>query len=512
MTIINKVSSKTLMPGITAVPDVVDAPTIGTATDVGTSRAYNNGSATITFTAPVTGGTPTSYTATSSPGGLTGSGASSPVTVTGLSSATAYTFTVKGTNATATGPESSASGSVTATTVPQAPTVGTVSVTNTTTVSVPFTAGATGGSSITSYTATSSPSISLSVSGTTSPLTVTGSFAQATAYTFTISAVNANGTSSASSSSNSVTPYPMKFVAMSGLSINPNLAYSTDGITWTTAYTGKAESPDRLTKAGNYWFSYDAAVTAASLLRYSSDGITWTTAGVNSKTADSFSSKVQYAFSTYFMAGWRLATTPNYCYMYTSSTGTSSWTETLMSSITQAGQGGLVAANSAGTGISLLVVKANTYWYTTTSPTSGWTSYSPFPRTTYGPYKVMYVNDRWISAGDDGFSYSTNGTTWTASTGNQDGTANILWTGTYYVGGGSSAKIWTSSNGGANWTSNTISGITSNIQLAYGAGLVVGLQSNSYGSTNYYTSTTGTGSWTTRTFPFNSYGTEIYYA
>jgi hypothetical protein len=46
--------------------------------------------------------------------------------------------------------------------VPQAPTVGTASVTNSTTVSIPFTAGATGGSTITSYTVTSSPSISLS--------------------------------------------------------------------------------------------------------------------------------------------------------------------------------------------------------------------------------------------------------------------------------------------------------------------------------------------------------------
>ena len=209
MTIINKVSSKTLMPGITAVPDVPDAPTGVSATDVGTSRAYNNGSATVSFTPAATGGgSITSYTATSSPGSFTASGASSPLTVTGLSSATAYTYAVTATNASATGPASSSSSSVTATTVPQAPTIGTASVTNSTTVSIPFTEGATGGSSITSYTATSSPSISLSVSGTSSPLTVTGTFATSQAYTFTISAVNTNGTSSASSASNSVTPKP----------------------------------------------------------------------------------------------------------------------------------------------------------------------------------------------------------------------------------------------------------------------------------------------------------------
>ena len=89
--------------------------------------------------------------------------------------------------------------------VPDTPTIGTVSVTNGTTVSIPFTAAATGGTP-TSYTARSSPSITLSVSGTSSPLTVTGTFVNNQAYTFTIQAVNSTGTSPASSSSNSVTP------------------------------------------------------------------------------------------------------------------------------------------------------------------------------------------------------------------------------------------------------------------------------------------------------------------
>ena len=40
-----------------AISDVPDAPTIGTATG-------GDGQATVTFTAAVTGGTPTSYTAT----------------------------------------------------------------------------------------------------------------------------------------------------------------------------------------------------------------------------------------------------------------------------------------------------------------------------------------------------------------------------------------------------------------------------------------------------------------
>lgn len=195
------------------IPDIPGTPTIGTATDVGTNRAYNNGAATITYTGNAYWGT-APHRATSSPGSFNALASSSPITVTGLQSATAYTFTVSGESFAGSSAASAASNSITATTVPQTPTIGTVSVTNSTTVSIPFTAGATGGKTISSYTVTSSPSISLSVSGTTTPLTVTGSFVANQAYTFTIAAVNANGTSLSSSTSNSVTPLATEVVPM----------------------------------------------------------------------------------------------------------------------------------------------------------------------------------------------------------------------------------------------------------------------------------------------------------
>ncbi len=93
---------------VTAGVTVPAAPAIGTA-------VAGNAQALVAFTAPtVTGGTPiTSYTATSNPGGLTASGAASPITVSGLTNGTPYTFTVVATNSAGNGPPSAASNSVT---------------------------------------------------------------------------------------------------------------------------------------------------------------------------------------------------------------------------------------------------------------------------------------------------------------------------------------------------------------------------------------------------------------
>ena len=91
-------------------PTVPGAPTIGTAT-------AGDAQATVTFSAPFSdgGSAITSYTATSSPGAMTATGSASPLTVTGLTNGTAYTFTVTATNAIGTGPASAASNSVTVT-------------------------------------------------------------------------------------------------------------------------------------------------------------------------------------------------------------------------------------------------------------------------------------------------------------------------------------------------------------------------------------------------------------
>ena len=107
MTITNRVSLKSVNGGNTPIADVVDAPTIGTAT-AGVEAA------TVAYTAATTGGAATSFTAISTPGSITGTGAS-PITVSGLTGGTAYTFKVYGTNAAGvwTATQSQASNSVT---------------------------------------------------------------------------------------------------------------------------------------------------------------------------------------------------------------------------------------------------------------------------------------------------------------------------------------------------------------------------------------------------------------
>ena len=105
---ITRVSTQGLTRSGTAIADVPDAPTIGAISDPGT-----DGYATVAFTAAATGGAVTTYTATSTPGSITATSATSPITVTGLTLNTAYTFKVKGANSTATGAESAASSSFT---------------------------------------------------------------------------------------------------------------------------------------------------------------------------------------------------------------------------------------------------------------------------------------------------------------------------------------------------------------------------------------------------------------
>ncbi|GAB1115031.1 MAG: hypothetical protein SwStaBPW_17600 [Shewanella algae] len=90
-----------------AVPTVPGAPIIGTASAL-------DGQAVVNFSAPASdgGSAITSYQVTSSPGGITASGANSPIGVAGLTNGTSYTFTVQAINAVGTSSPSAPSNSV----------------------------------------------------------------------------------------------------------------------------------------------------------------------------------------------------------------------------------------------------------------------------------------------------------------------------------------------------------------------------------------------------------------
>lgn len=301
---------------------VPNAPTIGTATDVGSSRAFNNGAAVVTFTQSLIGFEATSFTATSSPGGYTATGASSPLTVTGLQSNIAYTFTVTATNFVGTGAASTASNSITATTVPQAPTIGTPTLadgqafTSAANIGVVFTANATGGKAITTFTATSSSTIS--ISGTTSPITVNDPVG--TARTYTVTAANANGTSLASSASAAITPSSVpqaptinSITNVAGRPVNSpqaSVAFNanaTGGSTITgftvtsssgTTNTG-ATSPILVTESASGTYTYTVTATNARGTSLASVGVGGSTSSVpNAPTIGTLSNVTGIAFGS----------------------------------------------------------------------------------------------------------------------------------------------------------------------------------------------------------------------
>jgi len=165
------------------------------------------GQANVSFLTPFANGSPIEgYTVTVEPGGKTVTGSGPPVTVTGLTDGTSYTFTITATNAIGTSLPSAPSNPVTPLTVPGAPTavVANVNANFPDEASVSFTAPASdGGAAITSYTVTATSSnggLTRMATGSGSPIVLTG-LGGAKTYTFTVTATNTAGTGPASAPS-----------------------------------------------------------------------------------------------------------------------------------------------------------------------------------------------------------------------------------------------------------------------------------------------------------------------
>ena len=269
--------------------------------------------ATVSFI-PSTGAT--SYTATSTPSGLTGTGTASPITVSGLSPGT-YTFTVTATGVLGTSVPSTASNAV-AVTAPSAPTGVSATITESA-ATVSFTAS----TGATSYTATSSPG-GIMGTATSSPITVTG-LALGTSYTFTVTASNAGGTSPSSTpASNQVTAPDgsTSALAVSSAAYLTANGKTTNGVYWINLPTAGATQIycilDPAVDGGGWMMAMKA--TQGTTFPYSSSY--WTTVNVLNNTdntrndADAKFNSMNYYVATDMMALW-----PDVPYNYGSGTG-----------------------------------------------------------------------------------------------------------------------------------------------------------------------------------------------
>lgn len=223
-----------------------NAPTIGTA-------SAGNNQATVTFTAPTdTGGaTITTYTVTSNPGNITATGASSPITVTGLTNGTAYTFTVTAANSAGVGPASAASNSVTP--APTPPVAGAVTATvayaSSANVITPV---------LSSGTATSLAVATQPTHGTASVSGLTLIYTPAASYsgtdTFTYKAVNSGGSSAAATVTVTVTPQAPTAAAVNMTveinSVNNNVPLALSGGAATSVAVATAPSHGTTTVSG----------------------------------------------------------------------------------------------------------------------------------------------------------------------------------------------------------------------------------------------------------------------
>jgi hypothetical protein len=258
----------------------------------GVSAVPGDTQATVSWTAPVSNGGAaiTSYSVTSSPGGLTATtaGATSAL-VTGLTDNTPYTFTVTATNVIGTGPASAASSPVTPAGVPAAPTAVHASPGNTQ-ATVGWTAPSNGGSAITGYTVTSSPGGLTANVGATTSATVTG-LTNGTPYTFTVTATNAIGTGPASAASSPVTP-------VSGIATSNSAEGGTAGTSVTAANSGGASgNPFTVfTKGTGAALVYSTAAKAHGSLGYALTGTsgTATSIGWNGYSASSMAVRFYY--------------------------------------------------------------------------------------------------------------------------------------------------------------------------------------------------------------------------
>ena len=193
-------------PATTAAATLVPSTVPGAPTDV--DATPGNGSAAVVWTAPGNGGSPiTGYTVTSTPGDKVcqTTGATTCV-VTGLTNGVTYSFVVVATNVRGNGPTSTTSNTVKPEDLPGAPTHVAATALNKA-ASVIWTAPATvGGSALTGFLVTSTPTTKTCTTSGATSCTVSG-LKNGVIYSFRVRAQNTFGYGPSSAASNAVTPF-----------------------------------------------------------------------------------------------------------------------------------------------------------------------------------------------------------------------------------------------------------------------------------------------------------------
>jgi hypothetical protein len=280
----------------------------------GVTATAGLGSATVSWSAPSSGGAPSSYVVTpyiattaQAPTTVTGSPPATTTTISGLTPGTSYTFTVRATNTTGSGPDSSPSNAVTPATaaVPGTPTAVTAAARNQSAL-VSWTGPASdGGSPITNYRITpfigTTAQASTTVAGSATSATVS-SLTNGTSYTFTVTAVNAIGSGVASAASSAVVPRATIFEQ--GVPATPDVADSSSvvlGVKFTSDNGGKIRG---------IRFYKSAANTGSHVVSlWSSTGTLLAQATATGESASGwqevvFASPVTIAANTTYVAGY----------------------------------------------------------------------------------------------------------------------------------------------------------------------------------------------------------------
>ena len=227
-----------------------------------------NGDALVSWSAPVGGDAPSSYTVTSSPGGLTCTvnAPATSCTVEGLTNGTEYTFTVVATNSGGDSAPSSASAGITPVdVVPGAP--GTPTATpGVGQAEVSWSAPNSGGAPV-SYTVTSAPGgFTCTVDAPATSCVVEG-LTNGTEYTFTVVATNTGGDSAPSSASAGVTPAPDEYVVTISKTGKGSVSNSTATVDGGEVFTSTA-TPKKGYKFDGWVCEPDSVSTTARTLTF----------------------------------------------------------------------------------------------------------------------------------------------------------------------------------------------------------------------------------------------------